>query len=124
MGIYVTGKLTKIQSDLADDAFRVDDGKAFLLGYTKNADFPGEYGKKTRGEIFQVNVPQMEQKKGKGLGLCIYALNHMKKNGTKTVNMNPTTKEGKALLISLIHNGFISQPIKISDTGKMEFRIL
>ena len=87
-------------------------------------DFPGEYNKKTRGEIWYIEVPESLRKKGVGLKLCEKAISFMKSKGMKTVNMSPTSKEGRALIISLIHNGYVSKPIKQSQSGKMEFKIL
>ena len=115
--------IERIPTDIDNDAYNIRDGNArltFMLGQ----DFPGERSKKTRGEIWYIEVPESQRKKGVGLIMCQNALSEMKKNGMKTVVMSPVSKEGRMLMISLIHNGDISRPIKQSVSGKMEFKIL
>lgn len=109
-------------SSVSDYAFKIEFGSSYLTGYLSNCDFPRENCKKTRGEIFYVNVDT--KRSGIGTNLCINALELMKSVGTTTVVMNAVTNNGKKLIESLIHKGHISKPIKISETGKMEFIIL
>ena len=119
----MTMTVERIPVDIADDAYNVRDGNArltFMLGQ----DFPGERSKKTRGEIWYIEVPESQRKKGVGLIMCQRALTEMKKKGMKTVVISPVSKEGRMLVISLVHNGDVSQPIKQSASGKMEFKIL
>jgi hypothetical protein len=119
-----SNRTTKIidLSHIADNAFRIEQGSSYLTGFHSNCDFTREKSKRTRGEIFYVEVDQ--KRTGIGTNLCIEALNFMKNNGVTTVTMNPVTNEGKKLIESLIKRGFISKPIKVSETGKMEFLIL
>jgi predicted GNAT family acetyltransferase len=116
--------IRKLDINVADDAYEITHEGARLTFIIGNMDFPSEYNKKTRGEIWYTEVPSSKRKKGIGLAMCRKALSLMKAAGTKTVNMNPVTDEGKALIVSLIHNGEISKPIKQSATGKMEFKIV
>ena len=114
----------KLDLNVADDAYEITHEGARLTFIIGNMDFPKEYNKKTRGEIWYTEVPISKQKKGIALAMCRKALSLMKAAGTKTVNMSPVSDGGKALIISLIHNGDISRPIKQSETGKLEFKIL
>jgi len=113
---------TPIISDGLDNAFEIKYGESYLLGFHSECDFPKEKSKKTRGEIYSVKAE--EKRKGIGTNLCINALKIMKDHDSTTVVMNAVTYEGKELIKSLIRNGYISQPIKTSDTGKMEFIIM
>lgn len=94
-----------------------------LVGYFRNADFPGQRGVGTRGEIFHVKVPAAEQRKGKGLAIVKEALAYLRDSGAKTVNTSPTTASGRALDRKLIDSGMIEGPIRTSPSGKSEFNI-
>ncbi|KKL08374.1 hypothetical protein LCGC14_2576500, partial [marine sediment metagenome] len=93
-------------------------------GYLSGADFPGQKAKQTRGELFYVEVPEKDRRQGIGTSLVLDALRVMIESGTKTVNMDATTKEGQALIDYLIDAGYISGPIQESETGKAEYDIV
>lgn len=111
-----------ILSDGLDNAFELKHGESYLIGFQSGRDLPNEASKKTRGEIYSVKVDQ--KRKGIGTNLCINALKIMKEYGSTTVVMNAVSYEGKELIESLIRKGYISPPIKTSNTGKMEFIIM
>jgi hypothetical protein len=117
-------EITKMPQSIADNAYNVTHRGAELKFILSDVDFYREYNKKTRGELFFAEVPANLRKKGIGLAMCQAALTFMKSHGTKTVNMSPTSAEGRLLVTSLIHHGDVSLPIKIAPSGKMEFRIL
>jgi predicted acetyltransferase len=119
----VTMHVTQTPPSVREDSFEITDGKSRLTFFIRNMDFPGQHNKKTRGEIYYIEVAKESRKKGLGLAMCRKALSLMKAVGTKTVNMSAVTDEGRALIISLIHHGDITGPIKRSSTGKMEFQI-
>lgn len=96
-------------------------GKA--TGYFKDSDFPNERSKEDRAEVFYVEVSPAYQKRGKGLDLMKEALKLVKSKGAKTVNMNGTTKAGRALIASAVRNNLLKQ-LRTSETGKTEFKIL
>jgi hypothetical protein len=105
------------------DAFRIDGPHGSRgSGYWRNVDFPGEYGKSDRGEIFFITAGS---KKRAGLGTSIARdmLAVMKANGATTLNMYPTTSEGKFLIAKLIREGDV-ELIRTSSSGKAEYRIL
>ncbi len=116
-----TGETT---TQTAPDRFEIRTASgAAVTGYFRNQDFPGQDTKPDRAELFFVNVPAAEQRKGVGKGLAIDALRLLEKNGAKTVNMNATTPGGKALVASMLKDGLISGPIQTSATGKAEYFI-
>jgi hypothetical protein len=94
------------------------------IGYAGNADFPYDSGSPTRGELFLVNVPVGQRGTGAGMSISIQALQLMKRNGCRTVNMHATSSGGVAIVNALIREGYISRAIRISDTGKSEYQIL
>jgi hypothetical protein len=98
-------------------------GGAHTEGYLYGADFPGQAGKPTRGELFYVEVPEGERRKGLGTSLAIDALRQMKEAGAETVNLDPTTESGGALIQSLLDKGVIEGPLQESEKGKGEYAI-
>lgn len=91
-------------------------------GYWTNSDFPGEYGKADRGEIFFITAGS-RKRAGLGTSIARDMLNVLKANNTKTVVMFPTTKEGKFLIAKLVREGDV-ELIRTSKSGKAEYRIL
>ena len=92
-------------------------------GYLRNADFPGEYGKATRGELVYVTAG-IKHRRGIGTSLALDSFRAMRTQGAKTVNISVTTEEGRALVRSLIRKGYISKPIQTSSSGKSEHTLL
>lgn len=45
-------------------------------------------------------------------------------NGSSTVNLSPTSQEGKALVASMIRNGVVGETIQQSKSGKNEYKII
>ena len=88
------------------------------------ADFPGERSSPTRGELYFGEVP--EEHRGKGLGTAMVgeALDVMVRHGATTVVTSPTSQSGAGLINKAIKNGWISKPIRTSETGKTEHNIL
>ena len=104
------------------EGFRLSAGTAQATGYSKNQDFPGQKSSPTRGELFQVEGDK--NSKGVGTSLAKDAIGLMASEGAQTVNINPTTAQGRALVERLISDGVISAPIQTAPTGKAEYRIL
>jgi DNA topoisomerase I len=98
-------------------------GGASQSGYLYNADFEKEPSSSTRGELFYAEVPKELRRKGIGGSLARDALAAMKFYGSKTVNIHPTSDEGRALVSSLLRAGEISGPIRTSSLGKSEYWI-
>ena len=107
-----------------DNAFEIvtDDGSR-ISGYLNNHDFPGQPDSPTRGELFYAEVPEFGRRQGMGTKLALDALDIMANEGAETVNMSPTSDEGRALVASLKRQGAISGPIRTSESGKAEYRI-
>ena len=106
------------------DDFRINapDG-SFVQAYYRNADFPGDSGKRSRGEIFFVE--SKTQRQGIGTKLVIDALATMRADGAETVNMTAQSSDGgRALVAGLVRRGVISEAIRTADSGKSEHRIL
>jgi len=93
------------------------------IGYAYNADFPNDIGSPSRGELFLVNVPEEVRRKGAGKAISIEALKLMTSHGAETVVMHATSVGGQRIIDSLIMDGYISEPIRASSTGKKEYRI-
>jgi hypothetical protein len=93
-----------------------------VTGYTHGADFPKDKESPARGEIFWMGVKT--PKKGFGTILLRKALLLLKKYGAKTVNLSPVSESGRALYNKAIREGFVSEPIRKSDSGKVECEIL
>jgi hypothetical protein len=104
------------------DTFEIRSGSARATGYWRNADFPGEYGKLNRGEIFYITAGE-RKRRGIGTSLARDALNLLRLNGMQTVNMATTTKEGQYLVDKLVREGDI-ELIRDSNVNKAEYRIL
>jgi len=98
-------------------------GGANARGYLWNADFPGEASSATRGELFYVDVPEPQRRKGHGLAIASEALRRMVEKGALTVNMSAVSPEGKSLIQSMLKRGLIEGPVRTSATGKAEYRI-
>jgi len=104
------------------DTFEIRSGSARATGYWRNADFPGEYGKLNRGEIFYITAGE-RKRRGIGTSLARDSLALLRLNGMQTVNMATTTKEGRFLVDKLVREGDI-ELIRDSQTNKSEYRIL
>jgi len=105
------------------DTFRIDGPHGSRgSGYWRNHDFPGESGKRDRGEIFFITAGS-RKRAGLGTSIARDMLAVLRKNGTRTVNMSPTTREGRALIAKLVREGDI-ELIRTSASGKAEYRIL
>ena len=104
------------------DTFEIRSGSARATGYWRNADFPGEYGKLNRGEIFYITAGE-RKRRGIGTNLARDALSLLRLNGMQTVNMATTTKEGQFLVDKLVREGDI-ELIRESNVNKAEYRIL
>tara|TARA_R110002020_G_scaffold208685_1_gene414487 strand:- start:9549 stop:11351 length:1803 start_codon:yes stop_codon:yes gene_type:complete len=127
-------------SDMDKDGFKHVTGEwGERLSYRpKNADFPGEYGSPTRGELYYAHVPEGRRRQGVGGDMARMALEDMQAGGMETVVLSRVTKEGEALARSLEKNGLIGPPIKTTPNldrvtpsdwhnvgqGKTEHRIL
>lgn len=90
-------------------------------GYWRNVDFPGEYSRQDRGEVFFITAGS-RKRQGIGTGIARDMLSTMRENGTRTVNFFPTTPEGKALVEKLVREGDI-ELIRTSPT-KSEYKIM
>ena len=93
------------------------------IGYAYSADFPNDIGSPSRGELFLVNVPEEARGRGAGKAISIEALKLMTSHGAETVVMHATSVGGQRIIDSLIMDGYISEPIRASSTGKKEYRI-
>jgi ribosomal protein S18 acetylase RimI-like enzyme len=94
-----------------------------VVGYAYNADFPGEYSREDRGELFYIEVPKHLRRQGLGVSLAKQALELMKSHGCTTVNVDGVSPEGRALINHLTREGNIKF-IRSSKTGKSEFELL
>jgi hypothetical protein len=95
------------------------------IGYAYGADFPTDVSSPSRGELFLVNVPEHRRRRGAGKAISIRAIEMMKQqHGCETVVMHATSAGGRAIIESLIAEGYISEPIRTSSTGKKEYKIL
>ena len=105
------------------DAFKLSlkDGSA-VTGYAKDQDFPNEYSSPTRGEIFFTGIPESSRGKGIGKSLNIDALRVIAANGSTTVNMHGVSEGGRAIIASMIRDGYVSL-LRTSSTGKSEYKI-
>ncbi len=108
-----------------DEGFRITGPSGeTAIGYAWNADFPNDVSSPSRGELFLVNVPTGERRRGVGKAISIHALELMTERGCKTANMSATSNGGLAIIKSLIREGYISEPLRTSSTGKTEHAIL
>jgi len=94
------------------------------IGYAYGADFPMDVSSPSRGELFLVSVPESRRRAGAGKAISIRAIEMMEQHGCETVVMHATSVGGQAVVDSLIREGCISGPIRTSETGKSEYRIL
>lgn len=90
-----------------------------MIFFPDNQDFPGEHRKQNRGEIFYIESHQ----KGDGTNLLKLGLSLIGKAGSTTVNLSPQTKAGKGFILDMIEKGILGDPIKSSETGKLEFNL-
>ena len=122
---YATRKPLNVEWDVGGpgtDTFRIrGEGGGEVLGYVRNADFPGEYGSPTRGELFFVEAGDVKRQ-GRGTALARDALDLMIEQGAETVNVFPTTDAGRSLVARLEREGDISF-IREAPSGKVEYRI-
>jgi predicted GNAT family acetyltransferase len=100
------------------ECFEIRAGRCRATGYLANQDFPNQTSIATRGEIFFIEVPK--ENRGRGLGASLFqdAIRLIVKNGSSTVNLSPTSQEGKALVASMIRNGVVGETIQQSKFGK------
>jgi 8-oxo-dGTP pyrophosphatase MutT (NUDIX family)/predicted GNAT family acetyltransferase len=96
---------------------------ANVSGYVNGQDFPMMKSEETRGEIFYIEVPQSLRGSGIGKSLAKDAINLIKANGCKTVNISTTSQDGVNLVESLKRDGLIGQAINTSQSGKIEYSL-
>lgn len=99
-----------------DNTFDISAPIGKVNGYTKNADMPGEKASPTRGTIFWTEATQ--PKAGAGKKLFVEALRLMAEQGTKTVVTIPTSESGKALVNSMVREGYIEEPSLIKGQSQ------
>ena len=118
-------KIASVQLNYAGqkNCFRISKEYGYITGYVKDQDFPNEKFKEDRGEIWYVEVFPEYKNEGKGKELFIEALDLIKSHGSKTVNISIVSEEGEKLVESILRDGYISGPIKTSETGKAEYTL-
>lgn len=106
------------------EAFRITHPSgAYVTGYAYGQDFPNDSFSKTRAELFKIEVPKDQRRKGLGSSLAVDSLRVMVDNGALTVNMSPTNEGAKKFNLWLVDQGYISGPLRESQSGKVEYKI-
>jgi hypothetical protein len=120
-----TANTPQATSKLRGDVFEITHPSgASVSGYARNQDFPNEYSKPDRGEVFLTDVPEAARHKGLGYSLSKDAVALIKHHGSKTVNLAPTSPGGRRIVAKLIEDGIVGPPLRTSTTGKAEHPIL
>lgn len=115
----------KLEKNIENDTFSITTPEgASINGYFKNSDFPSDTSSPTRGEIFLSDVPVGKQRQGIGTSLHIDALRLLRASGAETVNMHGVSDAGRKQINRLIEEGYVSEPLRTSATGKAEYKIL
>ena len=98
-------------------------GGGKIIGRLRDADFPGQKSKESRGELFFAEVPSHLRRKGVASALIKDAMRLMAANGAETVKLTVPSKMGRPMIEALQKRGVLGETVQISEqSGTMEVR--